>query len=171
MGWQGSLAVLRGECSRGIELLQRAIAELRAYDYGLYIRVLSAALAQGYAEAGQHDLAYTTICDAMAWSEAHGPSIDLPELLRVKGEILLLSSSAEAEECFLQALQLARTHSLLSEEIRVAVSLARLWGNGESFARSTGLLTTTRSRFTEGFGTRDLVASANLLAEFRSRNG
>jgi tetratricopeptide (TPR) repeat protein len=171
MGWQGSLAVLRGDCSRGIELLQRAIADLRAYDYGLYIRALSAALAEGHAKAGQYDLAYTTICDAVAWSEDHGPSVDLPELLRLKGEILFLRSSAEAEDCLLQALQLAQSQLLLSEEIRIAMSLARLWANDGTFAMGLELLTATRNRFTEGFGTRDLVASANLLRDLRSRSG
>jgi predicted ATPase len=168
LGWQGNLAVLRGDCSRGTELLQRALAELRVYDYGLYIRPFSTALAEGYANAGQHDLAYTTICEAMTWSENHGPSIDFPELLRVKGEILISRSSVEAEECLMKSLHLARAQSLLSMELRTGMSLARLWADRGLFDKGLELLTTIHCRFTEGFGTRDLIAAADLLTEIRS---
>jgi predicted ATPase/DNA-binding winged helix-turn-helix (wHTH) protein len=169
IGWQGSLAVLRGDYSRGTELLERALAELRAYEYGMYIRPLSAEVAEGYAKAGRHDLAYTTVCEALAWSEDHGPSIELPELMRVKGEILISKSSAAAEDCLLESLHLARAQSLLSMELRIGMSLARLWADRGLFDKGLELLTTIHGRFTEGFGTRDLVAAANLLAEIRSR--
>jgi predicted ATPase len=169
IGWQGSLAVLRGDYSRGTELLQRALAELSACEYGLYTRTLSAALAEGHAKAGRRDLAYTTIREALAWSEDHGPSIELPELMRVKGEILISRSTAEAEDCLLSSLQLARARSLLSTELRIAMSLARLWADCGLFDKGLELLTTTHGRFTEGFSTRDLVAATTLLSEIRSR--
>jgi predicted ATPase/DNA-binding winged helix-turn-helix (wHTH) protein len=172
IGWQGSLAVLRGQSSLGTELLQRAIGDLRAGGYGLYVRVLSAALADGYAKAGRHDLAYRTICEAIAWSEDHGPSLDLTELLRVKGEIVIARSpaaAAEGEACLMKSLGLAGQQSLLSMELRISMSLARLWADQGLFGKALELLDGIHGRFTEGFATRDLVAAANLLADLRSR--
>jgi hypothetical protein len=53
-----------------------------------------------------------------------------PELLRVKGELFLLQSSAAvretAEDLFRQALDAARRDKALSWELRAAMSLARL---------------------------------------------
>ena len=169
IGWQGSLAVLRGDFSRGIQLLQRALAELRANDYGLYVRPLSAALADAYAKAGRHDLAYTTVCEAITWSQDRGPSTDLPELMRVKGEILVSRSSAEAEDCLSTCLHSARAESLLSMELRIGMSLARVWARRGLVDQGLELLTTIHGRFTEGFGTTDVVAAGNLIAELRSR--
>src|SRR5262249_31672640 len=51
VGWQGTLAILRGELLRGTELLQPALAALGAERYGLYRGVFSGALADGFAQA------------------------------------------------------------------------------------------------------------------------
>jgi predicted ATPase len=52
----------------------------------------------------------------------------MPELLRVKGDLLLLKGESEvmvAECLFRQALDLARQQGALSYELRAAMSLAR----------------------------------------------
>jgi len=60
----------------------------------------------------------------------------MPELLRVKGEVLLSmaqSDRGEAEQCLLDSLRLARNQRALSFELRTGMSLARLWtANGRS---------------------------------------
>jgi predicted ATPase/DNA-binding winged helix-turn-helix (wHTH) protein len=169
LGCLGIHAFAHGDYARGTELLLRAHAELKAYDYGLRMRILGAALAEGYAKAGQHDLAYATACETLAWSEEHGPAIENVELLRIKGELLVSRSSAAGEDCLLESLQLARAQSLLSIELRIAMSLARLWADRGSFEQGLELLTAVHGRFTEGFGTRDMISATNLLAEIRSR--
>ena len=171
IGWRGYLAILQGEPTRGIELLQRALADLRADGFGQHIRLFSAALAQGYAKAGQHELALMTINDAIEWSQAHGPSVDFPEMLRVKGKILIWNcrSEAEGEACLWKALELAREQSLLSMELRSAVGLARLARDRGLGGKGLELLEPVFSRFTEGFATRDLVTAADLLADLRAR--
>ncbi|MBV8805534.1 MAG: hypothetical protein JO042_10810, partial [Sinobacteraceae bacterium] len=172
VGLRGNLAILRGDALLGTELLQRAFAGLNANEYGLHQRILSGALAEGYALAGQLDRAYTTICEAIAWSEGHGPSFDLLELLRIKGEVLSSMSAAEpgeGEACLFQSLQLARQRSLLSLELRAALSLARVWAAHGRVGDSAQLLEPIYQRFTEGFQTRDLISAGKLLSELRSR--
>ena len=172
VGWQGHLAVLRGDLSRGIELLQTALADLRVAGYELYSRLLNAALAEGLAKAGQLELAYSRVCEAVAWSESHGPSADLLELLRVKGETLIAmspSDTRQGEACLQNSLDLARQQGALSMELRSGMSLARIWAENGQVDEALGLLAPIHSRFTEGFQTSDLVAAANLLDELRSR--
>ena len=172
VGWQGHLAVLRGDLSRGIELLQTALADLRVAGYELYSRLLNAALAEGLAKAGQLELAYSRVCEAVAWSESHGPSADLLELLRVKGDTLIAmspSDTRQGEACLQNSLDLARQQGALSMELRSGMSLARVWaGQGQS-ERAVALLAPIYNRFSEGFETLDVVVASKLLDRLRSR--
>jgi hypothetical protein len=92
-----------------------------------------------------------------------------PELLRIKGELLLLqgtSGTTEAvEDIFRRALDGARDHGTLSWELRAATSLARLLRNQGRLADATARLQPIYDRFTEGFGTGDLIAAKQLLDE------
>jgi len=172
VGWQGTLAILRGELLRGTELLQGALAALGEERYGLYRGVFSGALADGFAQTGRTELAHTTVCEAIAWAESHGASADLPELLRIKAAVLITASrdnSREAEACLESSLQLARQQSALSLELRTGISLARLWADNGQFSRALQLLAPIHARFSEGFHTPDLLAGANLLHELRAR--
>jgi len=173
VGWQGRLTVSRGDLSRGIELLQTALAALREDGYELYRSQLSVALAEGLAKAGQHELACSTIWDAVTWAETRGRILELIDLLRVKGEILTSMSqqdTSEGETCMLQSLQLARERGLLSLELRTGISLARLWAGRAQRDRAFELLEPIFNRFSEGFQTRDLVTATNLLHQLQPGN-
>jgi predicted ATPase/DNA-binding winged helix-turn-helix (wHTH) protein len=173
MGWQGCLAVLRDDLSRGIELLGTTLAALRAAGHQLYSPPLGSVLAEALAKAGHHELAYATVCEWSAWSEGRGNPCDLIELLRVKGEMLISMSpgdTREGEACLLNSLRLAEQQSALSLELRSGMSLARFWADQELADKALELLSPIYNRFTEGFETRDLVAAAKLLAELKSRS-
>jgi predicted ATPase len=92
-----------------------------------------------------------------------------PELLRLKGELLLLQSTpavAEtAKNLFRQALDEARRQKSLSWELRAATSLARLLRKQGRTADATACLQPVYDRFKEGFDTADLVAAKQLLDE------
>jgi hypothetical protein len=173
LGWQGRLAVSRGALSPGIELLQTALAALHEDGYELYRPQLSVTLAEGFAKSGARELAYSTICEAVSWAETRGLILDLIDLLRVKGDILTSMSAqhtSEGEACLLQSLQLARERGLLSLELRTGISLARLWADRTQGDKALELLDPIFNQFTEGFQTRDLVATAGLLKQLRSRH-
>jgi predicted ATPase len=169
-GWQGRLAVLHGELSRGIQLLRQAIASLHEDGYELYRPPLSASLATGLAQSGQHELAYSTICEALAWAETRERRLHCVDLLRLKGEILSVLSAndpAPGEAYQRQSLKLARQLGLLSYELRSSISLARLWSAQGERKTAFELLGPTFHRFSEGFQTHDLLEAASLLEELR----
>jgi predicted ATPase/DNA-binding winged helix-turn-helix (wHTH) protein len=92
-----------------------------------------------------------------------------PELLRLKGELLLLqrtSAGAEAAgNLFRQALDGARQPEMLSWELRAATSLARVLRDQGRWAEAGACLRPVYDRFTEGFGTADLIAAKQILDE------
>ena len=92
-----------------------------------------------------------------------------PEFLRLRGELLLLqtapATAKPSEDLFRQALDFAHQHGALSWELRAAVSLARLLRDQRRLADAIVCLRPVYDRFTEGFGTADLVAAKRLLDE------
>jgi predicted ATPase len=92
-----------------------------------------------------------------------------PEVLRVDAELLLWHDApgavATAEAKLLQALEIARAQMALSWELRVAMSLSRLWKRHGRTGEARELLTVIYGKFTEGFNTNDLVLARSLLAE------
>jgi predicted ATPase/DNA-binding winged helix-turn-helix (wHTH) protein len=95
---------------------------------------------------------------------------NLPEVLRVNAELLLWHDGADAvagaEAQLLRSLDMARRQATLSWELRAATSLALLWQRGERVVAARDLLTATVDRFTEGFGTYDVVTARRLIAEW-----
>ncbi len=94
------------------------------------------------------------------------------ELYRLKGELLLqlrVKSEKlgvkEVEECFHQAIDIARRQSAKSLELRAATSLARLWQKQGKQKEARELLAPVYSWFTEGFDTADLKEAKALLDE------
>jgi tetratricopeptide (TPR) repeat protein len=85
-----------------------------------------------------------------------------PELLRLKGEILLAQNSPAAEQAaeglFRQALNEARPQGALSWELRAATSLARLLRRRGRPADAVACLEPICNRFSEAFGNADLTA-------------
>jgi len=170
VGWQGCLAISRGDVSRGVELLQTALAAMHEDGYELYRPQLSLTLAEGLTKIGERELAYSRICEAVSWAETRDRPLDLINLLRMKGDILTSRSQRDATEgegCLQQSLQLARERGLLSLELRVGISLARLWADRAQRDQALELLDPILKRFSEGFQTRDLVAAHNLLQQLR----
>jgi predicted ATPase/DNA-binding winged helix-turn-helix (wHTH) protein len=110
------------------------------------------------------------LADLLSRSEANlpppGPEPDdalwnTPELLRVDAELLLWhnapGAATAAEAKLLRALEIARAQSALSWELRCSLSLARLWRRHGRATEARELLAATYGKFTEGFGTGDLV--------------
>lgn len=90
--------------------------------------------------------------------------------MRVNAELLLWhggpDAMPEAELLLLRSLDLARQQSTLSWELRSATSLARLWHRRGRVAEARDLLAAICDRFTEGFGTSDVVTARRLIAEW-----
>jgi predicted ATPase len=92
-----------------------------------------------------------------------------PESLRLMVELLLLQSTPAAvetiEDLFRQALDESRRQEALSWQLRAATSLARLLRDQGRRADAIACLRPIYDRFTEGFGTADLLAAKRILHE------
>jgi len=77
------------------------------------------------------------------------------------------ASPSSRRKCFRLALDVARRQGALSWELRAATSLAGLWHGQQRVSQARKLLAPVYRRFTEGFGSADLVAAKALLASIR----
>jgi predicted ATPase len=105
--------------------------------------------------------------DAIGRSERGEERWATAELLRIKGELLLLQGASqaatEAENVFRQALDWARPQGALAWELRAATSLTRLLRDQSRPADAMALLQPVYDRFAEGFATGDLKTAKALL--------
>ena len=94
--------------------------------------------------------------------------MDLPELLRIKSEILVAQHDREsAMNCLTEALAVARAQSALAWELRSTMVLARLLSEDGQRDHARHTLALVYDRFTEGFGTADLKLARALLEDSR----
>ena len=170
-GFKGELAIRRGDAGSGVESLRSCLRELHAAPYELLTTAFNIALVQGLAALGWFAEGVTLIDETIRATEANGDLCYMPELLRVKGGLLLSmprSRSGDAEACFMQSLEISRQQSARAWELRAGTDLAALLaaqGRGES---ACALLQPVFERFAEGSDTVDLQAAACLLATLNS---
>jgi predicted ATPase/DNA-binding winged helix-turn-helix (wHTH) protein len=165
-GLKGTVLINRGEIERGIELLHGSLLKLRADHYELYAPSLSQALAEGLGISGRLVEAMAVVNDTIAIVNSNGGSFDLPELLRIKGTLLMqIGDHAGAEESLRSAIDLAERQSALSLQLRAATSLARLKVQRRHSNEAREMLAEVYGRFVEGFDTADLHAARVLLDE------
>ena len=89
-------------------------------------------------------------------------------MCRLKGALLLqlpIPDVQQAASCFRQALDVARGQQAKALELRVALSLSRLWQRQGKRHKAHALLTEVYGWFTEGFDTADLQEAQALLEE------
>src|SRR5882757_7173414 len=129
---KGKLLVERGEFAQGLLVLRDAFETCGRTGWHISYEEFKGALALGLAGTGRLDEALLAVDDAIAADRegADGHGWYAPELLRIKGEVLLQQaadqSTLAAEDCFDQAAQMAREQGALFWELRVALSVARL---------------------------------------------
>jgi predicted ATPase len=159
--------VKTGAVASGLQLLRAGSDELGDSRSAIRFIPFLGEMAEALGRAGQILDGLAAVEETLAWSERTQHRWAMPELLRVKGELLLLQrapeSTAAAEDLFRQALDLAREQGALSWELRVDTSLARLWYSQNRSAEASVLLQPVYDRFTEGFDTADLKAAKALL--------
>jgi predicted ATPase len=168
-GWKGKLLIERGEFARGIELISQMLEACGQSGWRMgYVQFLGC-LAEGLAGLGLLEEAGSKLERAIAWADHKGESWYQPELLRMKGELMLRQSriarAVEAEDCFRAATEIAREQGALLWELRTALSLARLRMTQGRPDEARQLLAPVHDRFTEGFDTPALRASRALLDE------
>ncbi len=158
------VAIRSGDLDGGVPVPHVALSELAGPNVTFRFLTGLIELAEALTHAGR-------IADGLAVVEAGMEQSEVgwltPELLRLKGEVLLLqrtSAGAEtAENLFRQALDGARRQEMLSWELRAATSFARLLRHQGRPADAIACLQPVYNRFTEGLGTADLIAAKQIL--------
>ena len=148
--------------------LHQGVTDWRAIGTELFVPYFLTHLAEGYGALKQVDEALDALKVVWETMERTGEHWWKAEVHRLKGDLLLHQSTsdvAQAENCFRQALDVARNQQAKSLELRAATSLARLWQSQDKRQEAYDLLAPVHDWFTEGFDTADLQEAKALLTE------
>ncbi len=182
---RGSVLAEQGQMEEGIAQMQQGLAAVRAMGTVTVRTVFLAMLAAAYTRVGQVEEGLAVLAEALALVDKTGARVSKAELYRLKGELSLQSgvcspeseitspqhptpstqAEAEAEACFLKAIEVARRQSAKSLELRAVMSLSRLWQQQGKKEEARQLLAEIYDWFTEGFDTKDLQEAKALLEE------
>lgn len=159
----------RGEIADGVAALRRSLDACRAIGADSGLPQYHAMLAEAHLRAGQTTEGLDVVERALEIMDRTDERWWEADLHRLRGELLLATGNrADAESCFLQAIDIARNRRARSLELRATSSLARLLRDQDRAAEARTMLVAVYDRFTEGRDTRDLAEAAALLAELES---
>jgi predicted ATPase len=194
---QGWVLAEQGDVVQGIEQLQQGLATWRAMGNELALPLYFIMLTEAYGRAARPEEGLRVLAEAQAIATKNAERRFDAELLRLKGELLLLQASAStapleaalvaevewegttralplpaaAEICLRQAIDVARQQQAKSLELRATVSLSRLWQAQGRRAEAHHILAEISGWFTEGFETPDLQAAQALLNALAGAEG
>jgi predicted ATPase len=163
-GW--SIAQL-GEREQGMLEMEAAHTGLGSIGRG-FPQVTAGALAHGYATVGRIEEGLAVVNEALAKNRDTGTRFEEAEVLRLKGELLMMRDSGtteQAEASLRTALDVARAQEAKWWELRSSVSLARLLRDTGRRDEARRVLAEIYDWFTEGFDTADLKDAKALLDE------
>jgi predicted ATPase/DNA-binding winged helix-turn-helix (wHTH) protein len=164
---KGELQVTTGAVDEGIELLQQSLPRMIADRLELYSGAAAVALVEGLAIRQRLDDALNAIQTEIKSLADQGESWEMPELLRVRGELRARSGDRSgAEQDLRVAMDLAERQFALSWSLRVAASRVRLATEPKAKAGAVSDLKRIYARFGEGFDTVDLRDVRGILQQF-----
>ena len=126
-------------------------------------------LIEAYAKSGLVNEGFQKLEEALSLVVQKGEHLSEPELLRLKGDLLLQTENtnreAEAEHCYQQSIAISQKQRAKFMELRAAKSLVRLWQQQGKTDEARQMLAEMYGWFTEGFATADLQDAKALLEE------
>jgi len=156
----------QGEVEAGIAQMHEGMAGFPATGIVFTRPYYLALLAEQYAKGGDVERGLALVAEALDAIDRSGEHWCNVELLRIKGELLLMrGQDAGAEATFRRAITVARSQAARSLELRAATSLARLWLRQARHAEARQMLAEIYDWFSEGFDTADLKDARALLAQ------
>jgi predicted ATPase len=193
---RGWALAYQGQTIEGISQIREGITSWHSMGAQIGRPQFLALLAEAYGLAEKVEEGLAVLTEALSLAKKNDDRWGEVELYRMKGDLLLLlqgksrktknkkqafslaspqgatlnllsDMEAEAEACFLQALALARRAQARSLELRVAVSLARLWQKQGKEEGARQMLMEVYNWFQEGLDAPDLQAAQSLLVDIR----
>jgi predicted ATPase len=154
-----------GQPAEGVREMREGIASIMATGAAMGLPYLLCILARACGKCGAISEGLDIVEKALGIAES-GAKCRLTELLRTKGELLLLQNPQDdaAEGWLRQAMTLAHDQGLKSHELRAATSLARLHIAKGRAQEARNLLLPVYEWFTEGLETHDLLDAKEILS-------
>jgi predicted ATPase/DNA-binding winged helix-turn-helix (wHTH) protein len=168
--FEGQLAAKRGDVVAAERLLRAGLRILQQNPNETFYTIFLTGLAEVLIIAAQLEESLAAADEALQRTERSNALWWMPEALRIKGETLLLckGDTSAAEDHFCRSQDLAYRQGALSWELRTTMSLARLRRNSGRIGEARDPLASVYDRFTEGFGTADLLLAKALIDELRA---
>jgi predicted ATPase len=157
-----------GDANLAVARIKASLAAYRATGGELWQPYFLALVADCLRAVGQMKDAGHCIVEALTRAAATGERWFEAELLRLRGEVRLVSGIAEdeaVEVCFQNAIEIAREQGARWWELRAATSLARLWAEQGRRREAYDLLAPIYDWFTEGLDLPALREARAVLQE------
>lgn len=168
LGW----ALLeRGQLDTAARALEECLDMASGLALGIISMVARSDLIRAYIDLGRFDEAQVLIDRAKEIMNVYLTRFCEPEIYRLEGELWRArGDGVRAEQCLQGALSMARADHMRSLELRVAMSLSRLYEERRQGEIGRALIAACYEQFTEGFDTGDLrEARAQLGIESLAR--
>jgi serine/threonine protein kinase/predicted ATPase len=163
---KGAGILLEGRPAEALPLLLKGFTAFRATGAEIRVPCYLGILGDAYTQCMRFEDAHKALKEGLAVAEKNDNRCHEAELHRLKGELLLAESpdqAAEAEACFRQAVETARSQESKMWELRASLSLARLRQRQGRIDEARQALAAVYDTYTEGFGIPDLVDARALL--------
>ncbi|EPE98336.1 ATP-binding protein [Rhizobium grahamii] len=162
-GFEGEIAIRRGDPSAGVSNIRRCIERLHGSTYEVFTTMLELSLIKGLALLGEVGEGLERVEKAIQSIEANGDFCYSPELLRIKGNLLRsISPSEEARRCITGAIHASRKMGARGWELRASCDLAALETEYGKKEEAAAILQPIVDRFDEGHNTEDLKAAEDI---------
>ena len=169
-GFKAEAEIRKGGARSGVEILRGCLERLRAAPYELLSTHLNISLIHGLVTIGQCEEAIARIAWLIGQVETNGDLCYLPELLRIRANLILSTSHPaidEAETYFMRSLELSRRQGARAWELRTGIDLASLLAGRGEHESARAALQPLFDQFVEGSETADLKSAARLLQTLR----
>jgi predicted ATPase len=167
--FNGLVIAKRDDLGAGLQALRSGLEQAGDARFLPRFLLLLGEFAACLGQAGEMAPGLAIVEDTLARCEARDEGWYIAELLRIRGELILLEGGADtaavAEQYFRRALDLAHSQDALFWKLRTATSLARFWRDRDRATEARALLGPVYGRFTEGFATAELQRAKTLLDE------
>jgi predicted ATPase/DNA-binding winged helix-turn-helix (wHTH) protein len=164
------VAAKRGNLERGLHLLREELDRTGDAHFLPRFLPLLGELAACFGEANQVGQGLEVIEETLTRCRARQERWYLPELIRIKGELMLRETqhASSAEACFREALEIAAQQGARFWELRSAISLARFGIAQGRNAEAAGILMKVYGSFSEGFDIADMRTARGLIDQLRT---
>jgi non-specific serine/threonine protein kinase len=163
---RGSLAAKRGDPEASLGLLRSGLAEMLDARYLLFHPFFRTELSFALGALGRFDESLGEIDETLRFALETDYRWFVPEILRIKGELLVLRGFDEPqviEGLFRQSMAQASVQRAAYWELSTAVSLAVLLQTQHREAEALAVLAPRYDCFTEGFSASRVREAKNLL--------